>query len=74
VELAGDAEDSIRAWDVPYYGNMIETQRYHVNHQELKEYFPCAHVLHTTLAILQVLTPIMAYSGVVIHRHLCWFH
>ena len=45
AELAAFAGRPINAWDVPYYSERLQQQRFHIAEEELRPYFPLPRVL-----------------------------
>jgi thimet oligopeptidase len=53
VKETGDANAQIHLWDWRYYANQLKKQRYTVNEEELKVYFPYQNVLEGMFRIYQ---------------------
>jgi oligopeptidase A len=45
AELAAFAGRPVNAWDVPYFSERLQQERFHVAEEELRPYFPLARVL-----------------------------
>jgi len=53
VKETGDATAQIHLWDWRYYANQLKKEKYTVNEEELKVYFPYQHVLDGMFRIYQ---------------------
>lgn len=54
-EIGIDFDGVLNAWDTSYYGNKLLKEKYGVDSETIKEYFPLDHVVETTLSIYQEL-------------------
>jgi len=53
VTDTGDANTKINIWDWRYYANQLKIQKYNVDAEQLRVYFPYQHVLDGMFAIYQ---------------------
>jgi thimet oligopeptidase len=53
VQDTGDANAKINIWDWRYYANQLKIQKYNVDAEQLRVYFPYQHVLDGMFAIYQ---------------------
>ena len=53
VKETGDANAQIHLWDWRYYANQLKKEKYTVNEEELKVYFPYQHALEGMFNIYQ---------------------
>jgi len=53
VADTGDANTKINIWDWRYYANQLKIQKYNVDAEQLRVYFPYQHVLDGMFAIYQ---------------------
>jgi thimet oligopeptidase len=53
VKETGDANAQIHLWDWRYYANQLKKEKYTVNEEELKVYFPYQHALDGMFRIYQ---------------------
>jgi len=53
VANTGDANTKINIWDWRYYANQLKIQKYNVDAEQLRVYFPYQHVLDGMFAIYQ---------------------
>jgi len=53
VKETGDANTKINIWDWRYYANQLKIQKYNVDAEQLRVYFPYQHVLDGMFSIYQ---------------------
>ena len=53
IKDTGDTNATIHAWDLGYYGNQLKKQKYNVDAEQLRVYFPMDRVIQGLFAIYQ---------------------
>lgn len=66
---AGLPTEPVKAWDIPFYRNKVETKFYNVDHQFIKNYFPLEKV---TAGLLQIYQELLGLTFVQVHGHPLW--
>ena len=54
-EHTGDPEAALQAWDVSFYGDMLKREKYAVDSQKVREYFPIERVIDGIFELSQEL-------------------
>lgn len=52
-EVDGDQADPLQAWDLPYYSEWLKRERYRIDQEELRPYFPFDRVLSGLFDIVE---------------------
>jgi Zn-dependent oligopeptidase len=51
----GDPNAEIYPWDKSFYNNLLKEEKYNVDEEKIKEYFPTNHVVNKCMEIYEEL-------------------